>query len=219
VSRLASSPSTPARVIGTGGLRRRAVLVVVLVLLLALAAPLWMPAIGTSLAVQDEVRPADAIVATYAVMTNWGLPEVARLHGIGMAPLVVLSDFESDVLPENRLQPAMLRELARLGVPEAAMVPLPGETPTSESEEAEALRALFEARGWQSGIVVTRHYRGLRTRSTLRGTFRGRRVELMVRGVPAPGVDLGRWWTNRDGVNVIMNEWPRVLYYAARGRF
>lgn len=212
----AASTEAPARRVV---LARPVVGLVVALLLLAAAAPLWLPAVGTSLAVEDELRPADALVATYAVMNNWALSEVARLHAAGVAPLVVLSDFESDVLPENRLRPAMRRELGRLGVPEAAMVALPGSTPTSELEEVLALRALFDERGWRSGIVVTRHYRGLRTRGTMRGAFGDRPVELMIRGVPAPRVDLARWWTNRDGVNVVMNEWPRVLYYAARGRF
>src|SRR5205809_726100 len=67
--------------------------------------------------------------------------------------------------------------------------------------------------------AIVGNYRGLRTRLTMRGAFRGQPVDLMVRSVATPRLDLAHWWTNRDGVNVLMNEWPRLIYYGARGRY
>jgi uncharacterized SAM-binding protein YcdF (DUF218 family) len=212
----AVASATPARRTTTP---RRLAAGLGVLLAVVVAIPLWLPTLGTALVVRDELRPADAIVATYSVMNYWGLPEVSRLYAAGLAPVVVLSDFEYDVLAEARVQPSMRRELARQGVPEAAVVAIGGETPTSELDEAVALRALFDARGWRSAIVVTREYRALRTRGALGGVFRGRPVELRMHSVPVPGVDLARWWTSRFGVNSVMNEWARVFYYGARGRY
>jgi uncharacterized SAM-binding protein YcdF (DUF218 family) len=190
-----------------------------IVALLAVVAVMGgLPAIGTSLAVDDEPRPADAIVVTYSVMTHAGLAEVTRLYRAGLAPNVVLSDFESELMPEDRLQPTVRVELERLGVPATAIVAI-DVTPSSEIAEAQALRRLFAERGWRSAIVLMREVRARRAQYTLRAAFRGQSLDLMMHPLPAPRVDLARWWTTRDGVNAIMNEWPRLIYYGVRGRY
>lgn len=195
---------------------RLAVLLVLLVAV-ALGIRLWAPLLGTALRVSDPPQPADAIVMTYAAMTEPGVDETLRLYRDGWAPIVVLSDFEMDNLA-GRLGPFGRRALLARGVPESALIDLEP-TPTSEFEEAAALRRLFDQRGWRSALVVSTEYRTLRTLNTLRGAFRGADADFAMRPVPVTNLDLARWWTNRFGVNAVMNEWPRLLYYAARGRF
>jgi uncharacterized SAM-binding protein YcdF (DUF218 family) len=180
----------------------------------------WLPAVGTALAAREDPRPADVIVMTYgAMMSPDGVAEAERLYRAGWAGTIALSDFKIDQRgwAFDRLQPITRRRLTLRGVPEAAIVEVPG-TPDNELEEALALRSIFAERGWRRALLVARDYRLLRTTGTLRQAMAADGVELIPRPVQESSVDLARWWTTADGVSAVANEWPRVLYYRLLGR-
>jgi uncharacterized SAM-binding protein YcdF (DUF218 family) len=211
---MARSVSAPARRSPAG-----------LVAALALAAALvvgsaWLPTVGTTLAAEAELRPADAIVLTYAaMMVPEGLVEAERLYRGGWAGTIALSDFQIEQRgwDFDRLEPLTRRRLVRRGIPADALVSLPS-VPAHEVGEAQALRDLFAARGWRSVLLVVRDYRTLRTTATLRHAIGDGAIDLIPRPVPEPDVDLARWWTTPAGLSAVANEWPRLVYYRVRGR-
>ncbi|HEV8633143.1 MAG TPA: hypothetical protein VG370_02715 [Chloroflexota bacterium] len=199
---------------------RKATLVVGMVALAALAASaVWLPALGNALTARAEPRRADAIVLTYAaMMLPEGLDEAEELYRAEWAPTIVLSDFriEQRGWDTDRLQPIARRRLLRRGIPETALVEI-APVPAHELNEAELLRDLFAARGWGSILLVVRDYRTLRTTATLRRVAGAARLDLIPRPVQAPDVSLSTWWTTREGVAAVTNEWPRIGFYRLRG--
>ncbi|MBI2940135.1 MAG: YdcF family protein [Chloroflexi bacterium] len=210
-----SGPQRPAR------WRAIRIAVVLVALALVVGSTWWChPVIGTALAVRDEPRPADAIVMTYSAMIRAGVDEVDHLYHAGFAPYVVLSDFPTEVigLDTDHLQPLARRALVARGVPDEALASVEG-LPTSQYQEAVGVRDLFVRRDWRSALVVATELRMRRTLATYRGVLGEQGIELIARPIPVRNVDLRRWWTTREGVSAVVNEWPRVLYYLARGRY
>jgi uncharacterized SAM-binding protein YcdF (DUF218 family) len=193
---------------------------------LALVAPTALPLAGTLLVIEDHPQPADVAFMTYGALVHAGVDEVVRLQRDGYAPRVVVSDFELDVagIEERGRQALATRALVARGVPSEAISPLPG-MPASEDAEARMFADLAAREGWRRIIVVARDYRMRRTVGALGGALRGRLdADLIARPVPTEGVTVGgvdwnRWWDDRVAVSAVMNEWPRIGYYAARGWF
>jgi hypothetical protein len=176
--------------------------------------------------VDEPPRPADVAFLTYGALVHAGVDEVVRLYRDGHAPRLVVSDFALDVagIDERGRQALATRALVERDVPPGAITPLPA-MPASEDVEAELFADLAVREGWRGILVVARDYRMRRTLASLGGALRGRGdAELIARPVPTEGasvgtVDWSRWWTDRIAAGAVMNEWPRLVYYAARGRF
>jgi uncharacterized SAM-binding protein YcdF (DUF218 family) len=201
-------------------------LLAALVVLALLLAPAVVPLAGTFLVVEDPPGRADVALLTYGALVRAGVDEVARLYHEGYASRVVVSDFALDVagIDERGRQTLATRALVERGVPPGAIAALPA-MPASEDVEAGLFADLAVREGWRRILVVARDYRMRRTLASLRGALRGRgEAELIARPVPTEGasvgtVDWSRWWTDRIAAGAVMNEWPRLVYYAARGRF
>ena len=199
---------------------------VVLVVVLLLLAPAVAPLAGTFLVVDDPPRRADVAFLTYGALVHAGVDEAASLYRDGLAPRLVVSDFALDVagIDERGRQALATRALVESGVPAEAIMALPA-MPASEDAEARLFADLAARQGWQRILVVARDYRMRRTLAVLGGALRGRGDrDLIARPIPtegetAGGVDWSRWWADRVSANAVMNEWPRLAYYAALGRF
>ena len=153
------------------------------------------------------------------MMVPEGPLEAERLYRAGWAGTIALSDFQIEQRgwDFDHSQPLTRRRLVRRGVPENAIVVLPTQ-PSHEFGEAQALRDLFETRGWRSALLVVRDYRTLRTTEALRRAIGTGVVDLIPRPIHEPDVDLSRWWTTQAGVVAVTNEWPRLVYYRLLGR-
>jgi hypothetical protein len=198
-----------------------AMIVVVLLLVPAVA-----PLAGTLLVVEAPAQPADVAFLTYGALVHAGIDEAERLHRAGHVPRFVVSDFELDVagIEQRGRQELATRALVARGVPPSAITPL-GAMPASEDAEARLFADLAAREGWQRVLVVARDYRMRRTLAALGGALRGRgERELIARpvrtvGERVGGIDWTRWWTDRIATSAVMNEWPRLAYYAVLGRF
>jgi hypothetical protein len=212
---------------GIGSVRRRWLgWLLLLAVVLLLAVPALAPLAGTFLVVEEPARPADVAFLTYSALLRAGVDEAVRLHRAGYAPRLVVSDFELDVagIEERGRQALATRALVERGVPPEAITPLPA-MPASEEAEARLFADLAVREGWGRILVLARDYRMRRTIGTLGGALRGRGdAELIARPIPTGGerpggVDWSRWWTDRVGAGAVLNEWPRLAYYALLGRF
>lgn len=125
-------------------------------LLLAAAAALVLLAVLTVpvliLASDDEVRPADAIVALAG--DEQRLPVAADLARRGVATLVLVSEDEGD--------PARVEACARGG--EGFSVECFRADPYSTRGEMRQARLVAETRGWERIVVVTSRFHVRRTR-------------------------------------------------------
>ena len=194
--------------------------------LVLIVGPTVAPLAGTFLVVEDPPRRADVAFLTYGALVHGGIDEAARLYRDGHAPRVLVSDFSLDVagVDERGRKALATRALIAQGVPSEAISALP-EMPASEDNEAQLFAELAVREGWRDVLVVARDYRMRRTLAALGGALRGRGDrELIARPIPtegesAGGLDWSRWWSDRIAANAVLNEWPRLAYYAARGRF
>jgi hypothetical protein len=203
--------------------RRRGTSLLWAALIIASLCVYALPRLGTFLLVSDEPSPADATFLSYGVsIRRAALDAAAQRHRAGESPAILLGalnarDAEHYVVPHSS-------ELARqylidAGVPAAAIEVLP--SVDSEIEEAEGLRdALASHPSWQRVVAYVPDFRARRSAGVLKHTVRSVSppVELRVVAVRDPEVRLERWWETRPGINVIWNEYPRLLYYALRGR-
>lgn len=177
------------------------------------------PRLGTFLLVSDEPAPADAVFLTYGVnIRRAALDAAVARYKAGDRPQVLIGALKSRdaayyITPHTS-------ELARQylvagGVPEAAIQVLP--SVDSELEEAQRLREAVDGKGWTRVVAYAPDFRSRRTAGGLKKAMAATGVELRVVAVRDPEVRLERWWENSAGINVIYNEYPRLLYYALRG--
>jgi len=199
---------------------------VLLAALVLVVGPALAPLAGTFLVVDDPPRQADVAFVTYGALVHAGIDETARLYRDGLTPRVVLSDFALDVagIDERGRKELATRALVERGVPADAISALP-QMPANEDSESRLFADLAVREGWQRVLVVARDYRMRRTIASLGGALRDRgERDLIARSVPtegesAGGLDWSRWWDDRISASAVLNEWPRLAYYAARGRF
>jgi len=72
-------------------------------------------------------------------------------------------------------------------------------------EEAEALSALIESRGWKRILVVTSDYHARRARFIFERVLPSN-VAVRVSGAHDSEFDPSRWWETRKGQKIFMNE-------------
>jgi uncharacterized SAM-binding protein YcdF (DUF218 family) len=163
----------------------RALLVLLVVLLLALAAGSAVLFVWPR---EDEVAHADAIVVLAGNFKD-RLPEGRRLWERGVAPTLVLS-----VEPEPDYPRALCRR-PRVVCFEA--------DPYSTSGEAETLAPIARRRGWKSILLVTSVYHVTRARMLFGRCVAGK---VYAVGVDEPALEL---------LHGIVWEWPKLGYAVA----
>ena len=189
---------------------RRRWRLLLLVALLALATPLWLPAIGLALVVSDPLAPADAI-APLAGGTDRARYAIA-LQRSGIAPWLVASDIRL-LGPLGRLGSEQTRTLA------AAAGLLPWQiyetdrVVRSTYQELLAIRALAERQGWHSLIIVTSPEHTRRTRLMADEIFCASAISVRVRPVQGHGYDPARWWRSERERTLTLTEYPKLLAF------
>lgn len=179
----------------------------------------WSGLVATMLTTTDPLRPADAIVLTYAA-GRAGAIRAAELYHAGFGRTLIVSDFSTADVPgvlTDHLRDLYVAELGRHGVPMSVLRFL-DRVPTSTAEEAAAVWDVIRREGYRQVIVVGQSYRLRRTTLSLRHLTGPAGVTVLATGVPPPDFDLDRWWQTRQGVSAIANEVPRLVYYFVRGR-
>jgi uncharacterized SAM-binding protein YcdF (DUF218 family) len=188
---------------------RRAGLVVLLLLLLALSAPLWLPAIGNALIRDDGPAKADAAVVLAG--DQWGNRVVkgAELARDGYTPVVLVSGPEYYAMHESE---AAIDFAVKRGFAASTLVGVPNSS-LSTRDEAVAMVDALTRRCAHSFLLVTSDYHTARAARLYRGTLRQRAPEIQMRVVAAPDKYFHRdsWWKSRQGLKVVFLEWSKTI--------
>lgn len=177
----------------------------------------WLTAAGEVLVERDPLAPADVIVVL-AGNSPFRARHAEALHAQGLAPHVIISN---EPLSSHGVQTTWLElrsvGLVKLSIPDAAIVPIP-EISDSTYEEALRSRAIMQARGWRSAILVTDPFHMRRATMTFRQAFES--AGLTVAASPADGSKYGvdNWWTDRNAIMRVAQEYIKLGYYVALRR-
>jgi uncharacterized SAM-binding protein YcdF (DUF218 family) len=199
---------------------RRARLLVplaILVVLAVLTRQTWLTAAGEVLVERDSLAPSDVIVVL-AGNSPFRARHAETLYAQGLAPHVIISN---EPLSSHGVQTTWLElrsvGLVRLAIPDEAIVPIPV---ISDSTYEEALRSreIMQARGWRSAILVTDPFHMRRATMTFRQAFEP--AGLTVAASPADGSKYGvdNWWTDRNAIMRVAQEYIKLGYYMVTGR-
>jgi len=187
-------------------------------LLLLLVTALALPRLGAWLVVEDPLAKADAIFVLGG--TSYERPlEALDLYKAGWAPTIVLVQEIADwgerwlidqgirVTSELEIQVDLLQ---RMGAPRDAITWV---TPMgSTAEEADALLALMNERGWSSVIVVTSRQHTRRAGLSMRRVL-GADKKVIVRASRYDRSDVDRWWEDRSTLRFTLFESQRYVAY------
>jgi uncharacterized SAM-binding protein YcdF (DUF218 family) len=205
----------------TGGKFRRIVLILLFV---AVGGGAYaFNALGSFLAAEERLQKSDAIFVLAGTAMTRAL-EGADLWLGGHAPRIVLSrevrDPAFEVLAARKgLQFPDSVDVAHdafvaLGIPPDAII-VPETRHNSTAAEAITLRHLARTHGWRRVTVVTSKYHLRRAGFAFRRELRGTGVEVAMRGSRYDDAEPGRWWRRRDDIRTVMQEFPKLIAYAA----
>ena len=198
---------------------RRTVLfaLTILVVIAVLTHQTWLAAIGDGLVAHDDLGPADVIVVL-AGNSPFRARHAETLYAQGLAPHVIISN---EPLSSHGVQTTWLElrsvGLVHLTIPDDAIVPIP-EISDSTYEEALHSREIMQAHSWRSAILVTDPFHMRRALLTFRQAFGS--AGLTVAASPADGSKYGvdNWWTDRNAIMRVAQEYLKLGYYLATGR-
>jgi uncharacterized SAM-binding protein YcdF (DUF218 family) len=187
-------------------------------LLLLLFTALAGPRLGGWLVREDPLAKADAIYVLGGTMYERPL-EALDLYKAGWAPTIVLVrqiadwgerwliDHDVKVTTELELQIDLLQ---RMGVARDAVTAV--EPKGSTAEEAQALLALMNERGWSTVIVVTSKQHTRRAGLSMRRVL-GDDKKVIVRASRYDRSDVDRWWADRATLRFTLFETQRYVAY------
>jgi uncharacterized SAM-binding protein YcdF (DUF218 family) len=190
---------------------------VVLLVLAVVTRQTWLTAVGEGLVARDDVASADVIVVL-AGNSPFRARHAETLYARGLAPNVIISN---EPLSSHGVQTTWLElrrhGLVQLTIPDQAIVPIP-EISDSTYDEALRSREIMQTRGWRSAILVTDPFHMRRALLTFRQAFEP--AGLAVAASPADGSKYGvdNWWTDRNAIMRVAQEYLKLGYYLATGR-
>ena len=191
-----------------------------LVLVGVLAAGWFLYYGGRYLQHEDPLQKSDAIFVLAGTRAQRPL-EAIDLYKEGYAPIVILSpgiEEDAEVLLRKRgvrfpRQDELQREvLVQSGIPPAAVLST-GDFVDNTAQEANLLRAIVQARGWQRIIVVTSKYHTRRAAFAFRRGLEGTGAQVIMRATRYDSSDPARWWRRRGDIRFALSEWQKLLAY------
>ena len=190
----------------------RAAIVLLLLVGIGAAHPIWLGALGRLLIVSDPLAKADAIlVLSGDFPASQRMLHAAELWRAGYAPRVVLSAQMADwQTKEDHLTWRFARKKRLL--PEDALVVVPHQA-DSTLEEAEALIPFVREKGYRSIILVTSNFHTRRSRMIFQRRWSRGGIRVIVSAAPSWGFDPDRWWTRRADSRTFLLEWTKTLWY------
>ena len=189
------------------------------VLLFALVVGLgfWLRALSAFLVVAPELpRRADAIVVLGGGGTH-GARETraAELFRSGLAPVVVTTGGPVAGEREATYAQWSIERLVRRGVPRDAVVPtFIGD---STSTDALGVRAMAEARGWRTLVVVTDDWHSRRAQVVFRRVLDGSSIRSYLAPAQGPRFNPDAWWLDETSALIVVSEYLKLLGYLVSG--
>src|SRR5262249_13489370 len=117
---------------------------------------------------------------------------------------------EDGILPPE--QEVARKVLLARGVPDEAIVVLPGEV-ASTADEARALAAFLDARGEGTVAVVTNDFHTRRARLAFRRVLGERCGLVQFVGAPMDDFDASNWWQSEGGLVLYLREFVKYGVY------
>ncbi len=179
----------------------------------------WLlPGVARFLDVSEPPQAVDAVMvlgggAETRPFVAAGLVR-AGLARRALVPTVRLDPAHEDGLtpPENEV----IRRVLRVrGVPDAAIVTLPGEV-DSTRDEARALNRFLEAEPDTTVAVVTNGFHTRRARMLFSHELGGRMDRVHFVAAPTDGFDADNWWRSEGGFTCYVTEYFKLVYYGLR---
>ncbi len=175
----------------------------------------WLPVVGTTLAVEDQLMPVEFIVVSNAIARADTL-EAAALYHAGISTRIVLPWWQADELdleivklgvpwlPPTELAQAILE---RKGVPREAIEVLPDPVDGLNAEVASVGRFAHE-RHPRSLLFVTARSHSQRARWLLERVVPPD-TKILVRGSRSDTFDPAAWWHSREAGREVAMEYLR----------
>jgi len=207
----------PSTLTGGGTLRR----VVLALSLLAVGFGVYgFLHLGSFLAKEDPLQPADAIVILSGTAMSRPL-EGADLYLAGYAPLIVLSRAQPPIGKPALAERGILfiggatrayGMFLQLGIPDDAIV-IPERIHANTAEEAANLREMAARDRWNRIIVVSSTYHLRRAAFAFRRELRGTDVQVLMRKTRHELFEPIEWWRQRRDIRAVAEEVPRLAAY------
>lgn len=182
---------------------------------LFLSRGIWLRAAGEWLVVKTPLRKAD-VIYVYAGGPLERPQQAAELYRRGFAPRVAVAGILID--PDLMVLGHMFNDgtvnrlaLMRRGVPGNAVVQI--WQGTSTMEETRGLRALMDAQGWKTAILVSSPIHMRRIRFTVSRAFKGAGYKLYYAPVEDPRIRPDSWWLDEEGLISVTVEYIKLVYY------
>lgn len=153
---------------------------------------LLLVGVGAVLIVADPVEPVDAVVVLSGDAEGDRLALAVQMHAQGLAPHLVITSTE---------RAANLRlkgDAIDAGFPESAII-ITEQKVASTADEARAVRALAQDRGWDTLMVVTDPYHSFRARFIFRQELGGAGITVYVRPIVGHWFRSPSWFLHPEG--------------------
>ena len=201
-------------------LTRGGILVRVAVSLSLLAVGFGVFHVGSFLAKEDPLQPADAILILSGTSMSRPL-EGADLYLEGYAPRIVLSRDQPPVgMPALAERGILFLNGAtrthgvflQLGIPDEAIM-IPERIHANTAAEAVTLREMAARERWNRVIVVSSAYHLRRAAFAFRRELRGTDVQVLMRRTRYEPYEPIEWWRQRRDIRAVVEELPRLAAY------
>jgi len=180
-------------------------LIPVLVLLFVLILPLFLRGIGALLIFADPLEKADMAVALSGD-TGDRVSEAALLMRNNYVDGIIIT------YTDEKARDALISEAVKKEI-SAGRIYVTYATVSNTVDEARAVRELAAERAQESLIVITDPFHTLRTRIIFRDIFEGSGIKIQVRPVADHWYRSDSWWKTREGVNLTIQEYLKIVLY------
>ena len=180
-----------------------------IILLVPPAILLGLYGLGRFLVVSDSPAESDAVVVLSGGDID-RLDQAADLISDGYARYLILTDTDEISASGKRMTDFLYSEATKRGV-SVPQIDITEDGVTSTREEAAAVRALMEERGWKSCIVVTDPFHSRRTSFLFDQAFRGSDFSVRVVPVSEHWYRPRSWFLSSEGWRVTLEEYIKLL--------
>jgi uncharacterized SAM-binding protein YcdF (DUF218 family) len=171
-------------------------------------------AMGGFLIVADPLQRTDAMVVLSGDMGR--MSETATLFKDNFARVLILTEtdqpFTGSDAPETNSTQAKRLLAQQEGIPSDAILVTRAES-SSTLDEARAVLALLQEKGYTSCIVVTDPYHSRRTRMIFNDVFDGSGIKVIVRPVRDHWYRSTTWWLSPEGWRATASEYLKYIAY------
>lgn len=183
-------------------MRKRFITLVLIILLSVLLLIFVRQYAGQFLIVNQSPQNADAIIALSGNEGKLRMEYACFLYQSHYAPYLIVSG-------DRQICNIMSNYAEKQGVPLDAIII--EDSSFSTYENAVHTREVMISKGFKSAIVVSSDYHMRRTRFNFNNVYKGTGIKLFFCGCQTPYFNPQRWWNNKQGVEITINEYFKLI--------